>query len=338
MVVVVVVGMVLARRHRVEFRELHPPIARANFARCRGVRLYLVEKIEKNFARCRGVHRVCRRQTPFADVFNEAIADGLRCTNFWINNIELNYTAPNKVLNILESPRRRFFWGDSDNTKKISWVVWNKILRDKKNGGSGIGSLKALNLAMLSRWWWREKMEPNANWKMVVDNCVVQRGQEQKRDNMNNWRWQLEESGRFTVCSIRSLIDNRSLPPADQKTQWVKWVTSKVNIHLWRTLNDYLPTMDNLTKRGVTIPSGTCKSCNVKAECLNHVFGGCSTAKVDWWPVNEESVSGMWENIDKDVGLKRKVRRVIAAAFFWTLWIQRNSKVFKDNMKRERNR
>ncbi|KAJ9554891.1 hypothetical protein OSB04_009505 [Centaurea solstitialis] len=24
-----------------------------------------------------GVHRVCRRQTPFADVFNEAIADGL---------------------------------------------------------------------------------------------------------------------------------------------------------------------------------------------------------------------------------------------------------------------
>ena len=73
------------------------------------------------------------------------------------------YKAPIKVINILESIRRRFFWGGADDSKKICWVSWDKIMCGKINGGLGIGSLRALNLAMLSKWWWRERTEPLAN-------------------------------------------------------------------------------------------------------------------------------------------------------------------------------
>ncbi|KVI05360.1 Reverse transcriptase zinc-binding domain-containing protein [Cynara cardunculus var. scolymus] len=61
--------------------------------------------------------------------------------------------------------------------------------------------------------------------------------------------------------------------------KWLKWVPSKVNIHLWRTLNNRLATKDNLLKRGMVLNSDECQTCLVTAENLDHVFVTCSTAK-----------------------------------------------------------
>ncbi|KAJ9548444.1 hypothetical protein OSB04_020987 [Centaurea solstitialis] len=207
------------------------------------------------------------------------------------------------------------------------------------------------------------------------------------RINLNNllqrkdsgWSWSLEPSNGFTVSSLRRLIDGISLPPAETKTIWVQWVPSKVNIHLWRTLRDRLATLDNLSKRGVSVPSDECnqnrnrtiwffgfrfrfgffgffrfsvfsvsvfrfsvrflltpsKLCNAKPETLNHLFGECSTASIvsahlscwlEWWPIDASTGNN----------IHRTVRRVITAAFFWVLWTQRNSKIFKGSLKKER--
>ncbi|KAJ9545124.1 hypothetical protein OSB04_024831 [Centaurea solstitialis] len=280
-------------------------------------------------------------------------------------------------------------------------VAWHKVLRDKENGGLGVGSLKALNIAMLGKWWWRERTEPNAKWKEVVtrcsqfnnrgnkgvwkgiqsiDNCLGELGINlnnllQRKDN--DWSWSLEPNNDFTVSSLRRLIDGISLLPAETKTFWVQWVPSKpmwqpcgslcgivtgyllsssihthvinpVNIHLWRTLRDSLATLDNLSKRGVSVPSDECKLCNAKPETLNHLFGECSTTSIvsahlsrwlEWWPVNEITASGIWTQIDASTGnnIHRTVRRVITAAFFFlVLWTQRNSKIFRGSSKNER--
>ena len=34
-----------------------------------------------------------------------------------------------------------------------------------------MGSLQALNLAMLGKWWWRECNEPDAKWVKIVKLC-----------------------------------------------------------------------------------------------------------------------------------------------------------------------
>ncbi|KAJ9551069.1 hypothetical protein OSB04_015114 [Centaurea solstitialis] len=232
---------------------------------------------------------------------------------------------------------RRFFWGGTTDTKKISWMAWDKVIRDKKCGGLGIGSLHALNLALLMKWRWREKLEPNATWSKIVKYCAgraragsvsnrnhgtwnticgvetdlremginVRHFLKPKEDG-NGWVWELEPSNVYTVKSLRRLIDGVKLPSDDAETEWIRWVPSKINIFLWRALHNRLPTRDNLLNRGVALPNSDCPLCHAGPECINHLMTSCSTAKivsahlekwVDWWPKNTFTIADFWNMI-----------------------------------------
>ncbi|KAJ9553154.1 hypothetical protein OSB04_017199 [Centaurea solstitialis] len=78
------------------------------------------------------------------------------------------YKAPKKVLSILEGLRARFFWGGTADSKRINWVAWDCVVRDKRCGGLGRGTLRAANTAMLAKWWWRERNEQDTIWKKAV--------------------------------------------------------------------------------------------------------------------------------------------------------------------------
>nr|KAJ0192616.1 hypothetical protein LSAT_V11C800391510 [Lactuca sativa] len=58
------------------------------------------------------------------------------------------FKAPIGVIETLEKIRRRFLWGD--------------------NGGLGIGSIRALNIALMAKWWWRLKTEPVSLWCRTI--------------------------------------------------------------------------------------------------------------------------------------------------------------------------
>ncbi|GJR02297.1 putative RNA-directed DNA polymerase, eukaryota, reverse transcriptase zinc-binding domain protein [Tanacetum coccineum] len=78
------------------------------------------------------------------------------------------YKAPKCVVNHLEKVRRNFFWGGSLDNNKIPWIAWKKVCSPKSCGGLGVGSLSALNLAMMSKWWWRFHLEKNSLWRRVI--------------------------------------------------------------------------------------------------------------------------------------------------------------------------
>lgn len=42
------------------------------------------------------------------------------------------------------------------------------MIAPPKKGGLGIGSLQASNLAMLTKWWWRFRVEPHALWRKMI--------------------------------------------------------------------------------------------------------------------------------------------------------------------------
>ncbi|XP_023770251.1 uncharacterized protein LOC111918865 [Lactuca sativa] len=77
------------------------------------------------------------------------------------------FRAPHGVIEDLEKLRRKFLWG-GDDSRKIHWVSWPKIIMDKKEGGLGVGSLMAQNLALLTKWFWRLKIEPRSLWKECI--------------------------------------------------------------------------------------------------------------------------------------------------------------------------
>ena len=233
-------------------------------------------------------------------------------------------------------------------SNKISWVAWDKILCERSKGGLGICSLRALNLAMLGKWWWRERIEADVKWNTVVKLCKSSSGRNgNKRSiwnviksidgdlialgiNLQNflhlktdgsgWEWSLDASKSYTVRSLRALIDNRLLPVTDTVTEWINWIPRKANIHLWRTLCNRLATKGNLGKHGVMLQSLECQLCYASEESLDHIMTACSATRlvsayisswVKWWPVTVPSTQSLWTAICNSDGKQRADEKVV---------------------------
>lgn len=76
----------------------------------------------------------------------------------------------------LESIRSQFFWGGDGIDKRISWVQWKQVLNSKEKGGLGVGSLKALNLALIQKWRWRYYMDTKGIWIKIIASIHGQHG------------------------------------------------------------------------------------------------------------------------------------------------------------------
>nr|GEZ14294.1 RNA-directed DNA polymerase, eukaryota [Tanacetum cinerariifolium] len=69
----------------------------------------------------------------------------------------------------------------------------------------------------------------------------------------DRWVWNLENSGLFTVSSLRKKIDAKRLARVAEATRWIKFVPIKVNVLAWKVMIDALPTRLNISLRGISI-------------------------------------------------------------------------------------
>ncbi|GKC44506.1 putative RNA-directed DNA polymerase [Tanacetum coccineum] len=86
------------------------------------------------------------------------------------------FRAPVHVIKKLESVRQNFFWGGNDEKKKLAWVKWDRVISKSSLGGLDIGSLKACNLALLGKWWWRFRVEEDRLWVKLIKNIYGEYG------------------------------------------------------------------------------------------------------------------------------------------------------------------
>ncbi|GKU89920.1 hypothetical protein SLEP1_g3989 [Rubroshorea leprosula] len=78
------------------------------------------------------------------------------------------FLLPKSVLVELISIQRRFLWGGLDLNKKIAWVKWEYVCRDKVKGGLGVPDMLRKNWALLGKWWYRLGDGIENLWKRVV--------------------------------------------------------------------------------------------------------------------------------------------------------------------------
>nr|GEZ27482.1 RNA-directed DNA polymerase, eukaryota [Tanacetum cinerariifolium] len=122
--------------------------------------------------------------------------------------------------------------------------------------------------------------------------------------------WALESSGEFSVASVRKVIDDKSLPEVDSKTRWIKCVPIKVNVHTWKVKTDSLPTMFNVSRRGIHIDSIMCAICDKGVETSSHLFFSCCMARqtvrmiTRWWDVPYGEVDSYEDSINWFVNLR----------------------------------
>nr|GEU59894.1 RNA-directed DNA polymerase, eukaryota [Tanacetum cinerariifolium] len=65
--------------------------------------------------------------------------------------------------------------------------------------------------------------------------------------------WSLENSGDFSVKSIRKRIDDTRFIGGEIGTRWIKSVPIKVNIMAWKIQSDALPTRFNISRRDMIL-------------------------------------------------------------------------------------
>lgn len=69
----------------------------------------------------------------------------------------------------------------------MAWIKWDKVLSRKKQGGLEIGSLKVSNLSMLTKWWWRFKVEPKSLWCNIIKSIHGVGGFENPHPSSGSW-------------------------------------------------------------------------------------------------------------------------------------------------------
>ncbi|GJU91759.1 RNA-directed DNA polymerase, eukaryota [Tanacetum coccineum] len=139
----------------------------------------------------------------------------------------------------------------------------------------------------------------------------------------DRWVWDLNGDGVFHVKDVRNLLDETFLPKADTPTRWIKCIPIKVNVFVWKALQDRLPTRSNLVRRNILIDSLSCPICDGEPEDSSHLFFRCCLARdvtrlvCRWWDLDFHSFNSYtdWQGWFKQLRLGAKSKEVLEGVF-----------------------
>ncbi|GKC80703.1 RNA-directed DNA polymerase, eukaryota, reverse transcriptase zinc-binding domain protein [Tanacetum coccineum] len=153
---------------------------------------------------------------------------------------------------------------------------------------------------------------------------------------LHGWvEWELDPDGVFTINKLSKLLDSSMLGPniMTVNVDWNSWVPKKVNIRVWRALNNRLPTLSNLEARGVPVVSCICVLCNASTDCVHHcLLAFPKTILIwrkiwSWWKFNPPDFSFLHELLEFVPPLSPLAKKVFQGVVYvaiWALWDWRN--------------
>jgi hypothetical protein len=75
---------------------------------------------------------------------------------------------PRSVVKAVVRIQRNFLWGGVKGDKKMCWISWGTVCKDKKDGGLGVRDIKVVNVSLLSKWRWNLLNDEPTLWKEVL--------------------------------------------------------------------------------------------------------------------------------------------------------------------------
>ncbi|CAA7042047.1 unnamed protein product [Microthlaspi erraticum] len=86
------------------------------------------------------------------------------------------FKLPIDLFKKLTSAMTEFWWSSGDNKRKIPWVAWQKLCRDKDKGGLGFHDIGKFNQSLLGKQAWRIWKYPNSLLAQILRNRYFKNG------------------------------------------------------------------------------------------------------------------------------------------------------------------
>ncbi|XP_062014381.1 uncharacterized protein LOC133730890 [Rosa rugosa] len=129
------------------------------------------------------------------------------------------YLLPKSLCDDIHQLCASFFWGDTDDKKKIHWRSWEKLCLTKFEGGMGFKNIYAYNLAMLGKQGWRLITNPHS--------LIARLYKAKYYPNCSFWEAELGDSPSF---SWRSIFSGR--PVLKAELQWC--IGDGTQVSIWK--------------------------------------------------------------------------------------------------------
>ncbi|GAU36456.1 hypothetical protein TSUD_166220 [Trifolium subterraneum] len=78
------------------------------------------------------------------------------------------FKAPSGIISSIEFILNNFFWGESEDRRKISWIRWRDVCQREEYGGVGVRQMREFNTALLGKWFWRLLVDKKGIWYQVL--------------------------------------------------------------------------------------------------------------------------------------------------------------------------
>ena len=89
---------------------------------------------------------------------------------------------PMHVCEKIDKVSRDFIWGSTEDKRKLHLVGWGKIVKSKEEGGLGLQSARAKNIALVAKLNWRLYQEKEALWARVLLSKYCSQSRQRAKD------------------------------------------------------------------------------------------------------------------------------------------------------------
>ncbi|RHN73183.1 putative transcription regulator mTERF family [Medicago truncatula] len=254
---------------------------------------------------------------------------------------------PASIISSIESILINFFWGGSEDNRKVAWVDWNSICMSK--GCWRFGDLRGFMTYRCTRvgrrwgaWRWRRRLlaweeDLVLEIRNLLSNITLQESE------ADVYIWCPNIGVGYTVRGVYHMLMRQEIHSYDVTADapWHKSVPLKVSICAWRLFHNRWPTKDNLVRRGViTNENQLCVSGCGEQETIDHLIIHCTIFGDLWkhikswigvYSVDPQQVTDhFYQFVHSSIAYtpRRSFLHLVWLCCMWVLWTERNHILF----------